>query len=67
MNTLKDAFDKAYIKELIKIRNLYTRSGLFTLLRYRINFVIYMMSVPSLHDKGIHEARRILKKEKVRK
>ena len=60
MNTLKDAFDKAYIKKLSEILELYTRSTLFTPLRYRVAFAIYMIVTPRLHDKGIKEARDIL-------
>lgn len=64
MNTMKDALCKAYIKKLSKIRELYTRSTLHTPLRYKVGFVIYMLSTPSLSTKGIEEARKILKSKR---
>lgn len=61
MNTMKDAFDKAYIKKLSEIHELYTRSNLYTPLRYKVGFIILMLSTPRLSSKGIEEARKVLK------
>lgn len=60
MELMKDAFIKAYTKKLLGIKALYTRSNIYHTLRYRIGFLVYMLSTQKDYLPVIEEAERII-------
>ena len=60
MELMKDAFIKAYTEKLLGIRELYSRGNIYHTLRYRVGFLIYMLSTQKDIMPVIEEADRII-------
>lgn len=60
MELMKDAFIKAYTEKLLGIRELYSRGNIYHALRYRVGFLIYILSTQKDVMPAIEEANKIL-------